>query len=83
MAVRFHHHALERMEERAATKDEVTATIEQGEQFPARFGRTGFRRNFPHGWERRGKSYQTKQVEVYAVREGPDWLVITVLTRFF
>jgi hypothetical protein len=83
MAVRFHPHALERMEERAATKDEVRATIEQGEQFPAKFGRTGFRRNFPHGSERRGKSCQTKQIEVYAVREGPDWLVITVITRFF
>lgn len=83
MAVHFHPHALERMEERAATEDEVTATIEQGEQFPAKLGRTGFRRNFPHRWERRGESYQTKQIEAYAVREGPDWLVITVITRFF
>ena len=28
-------------------------------------------------------SCQTKQVEVYAVQEGADWLVITVITRFF
>jgi len=47
MAVRFHPHALERMIERGATEDEVKAAIELGEQFPARFGRTGFRRNFP------------------------------------
>jgi hypothetical protein len=47
MAVRFHPHARERMGERGATEDEVRATVKQGEQFPAKFGRTGFRRNFP------------------------------------
>ncbi|MFQ6044008.1 MAG: hypothetical protein ACE5PV_24405 [Candidatus Poribacteria bacterium] len=43
MAVRFHPHARECMAERDATEDEVEAAVEQGEQFPARFGRTGFR----------------------------------------
>jgi len=33
--------------------------------------------------EWRGKQCSTKQVEVYAVREGSDWLVITVIARFF
>jgi len=42
MAVRFHAHARERMAERGATEDEVRTTVEQGEQFPAKFGRTGF-----------------------------------------
>ena len=83
MAVRFHPHARERMGERGATEDEVIATVEQGEQFPAKFGRTGFRRNFPFGSEWRSKHYRTKQVEAYAVREGPDWLVITIITRYF
>jgi hypothetical protein len=83
MSVRFHPHALERMEERGATKEEVRATIEQGERFPAKFGRTGFRRNFSFDAEWRGRYYRTKQVEVYAVQEGSDWLVITVITRYF
>ena len=83
MAVRLHPHALERMAERGATEDEVTATVEQGEQFPAGFGRTGFRRNFPLDSEWRGRNYRTKQVEAYAVQEGGDWLVITVITRYF
>lgn len=83
MAVRFHPHARERMAERGATEEEVEATVEQGEQFPARFGRTGFRRNFPFDGEWRGRHYSTKQVEAYAVREGGDWLVITVVTRYF
>jgi hypothetical protein len=83
VTVRFHSHARERMEERNATEDEVRAAVEEGEQFPARFGRTGFRRNFPFTGQWRGKSYKSKQIEVYAIQEGSDWLVLTVITRFF
>ena len=45
--VRIHSHARERMEERGATEEEVIETVRKGERFPAKFGRTGFRRNFP------------------------------------
>ena len=83
MTIKFHPHALERMEERNATEDEVIATIEGGEQFPAKFGRAAFRRNFNFGARWRGRPYKTKQIEVYAVKEDRDWLVITVLTRYF
>ena len=83
MSVRLHSHAIERMEERGATSDEVEKTVTGGEQFPAKFGRTGFRHNFAFQGEWRGKKYNVKQVEVYAVAEGSDWLVITVLTRYF
>ena len=81
--VRLHPHARERMQESGATEEEIQATVAQGEQFPARFGRTGFRRNFQFDQEWRGRHYRTKQVEVYAVQEGADWLVITVITRYF
>ena len=83
MAVQFHPHARERLEERGASEAEVEAAVQTGERIPARFGRTGFRRNFPFGGEWRGSSYATKQVEAYAVPEGDGWLVITVLTRYF
>ncbi len=83
MAIRFHPHSLERMAERGAAQEEVIATIEKGEQFPAKFGRTGFRRNFSFNEKWRGKNYNTKQIEAYAVQEGSDWLVITVITRYF
>lgn len=83
MAVRFHPHAKERMTERGATEDEVEAAVESGEQFPAKFGRTCFRRNFPYDNEWRNKHYRVKQLEIYAVREGNDWLVITIITRYF
>jgi len=71
------------MTERGVTEDEVKAPVEQGEKFPAKFGRTGFRRNFMFEDEWRDRYYRTKQVEAYAVREDSDWLVITVITRYF
>ncbi|MCK4244460.1 MAG: DUF4258 domain-containing protein [Candidatus Omnitrophica bacterium] len=83
MAVRFHPHARERMVERGASEDEVEVAVEEGEEFPARFGRTGFRRNFPFDNKWRGRYYRIKQVEAYAVREDDAWLVITVITRYF
>jgi hypothetical protein len=83
MNIRFHPHALERMEERGATVEEVKEVVEKGEQFPAKFGRVGFRRNFSFDGKWRGKVYSTKQVEAYAISKGQDWLVITVITRYF
>lgn len=81
--VRLHQHAQERLLERGATESEVVATVEQGETFSAKYGRTGFRRNFPFKGLRRGKHYATKQIEAYAVKEHQDWLVITVVVRYF
>ena len=83
MTVRFHPHALERMKERGGSEDEVRSTVEHGERFPAKFGRIGFRRNFRCGREWQGRYYQHKQVEAYATQEGSEWLVITVIIRYF
>jgi len=80
--VRFHPHALERMLERGATEDEVRAAIESGERIVAKYGRSGFRRNYPFDSEWQGKWYANKQLEVYAVEEQ-DWLVITVIVKYF
>ena len=79
----FHPHALERLSERGASKAEVIATVETGESSPAKFGRTMFRRNFPFEGTWRGRKFTNKQVEVYAVQEEGDWLVITVITRYY
>jgi len=81
--VRLHPHAQERLSERGATEEEVRATVLGGEPFPAKFGRTGFRRNFHFDLVWRGRRYAMKQVEVFAVPEGDDWLVITVVTRYY
>jgi len=82
MNVRLHPHARERAEERGATVEEVIATVEGGEQFPAKLGRVGFRRNFVFGGRWRDREYGTKQIETYAVEEA-GWLVITVIVRYF
>jgi hypothetical protein len=82
MNVRLHPHAQERVAERGATEEEVIATVREGETFPAKFGRTGFRRNFVFDGEWLGRRYATKQVEAYAVEED-GWLVITVIVKYF
>ena len=83
MSIRIHPHANERMEERGIKEEEVIKTIEQGERFPVKFGRTGFRHNFTFEGNWRGKKYNTKQVEVYTVQEKEDWVIITVVAKYF
>ena len=83
MEVTLHPHAQERLVERGVSVEEVTAVIMSGEQFPAKFGRVGFRRNFNYDQQWRGKYYATKQVEVFVVQELSRWLVITVIARYF
>jgi hypothetical protein len=73
MAIKLHPHAFERIEERGTTVEEVVATVEGGESFPAKFGRIGFRRNFPFSKEWRGRVFASKQLEVFAVKEEEGW----------
>jgi hypothetical protein len=81
--MRLHPHARERMLERGASEDEVAATIGGGERFAAKFGREGFRRNFRFDGIWRGRRYAMKQVEAFAVFENGDWLVISVIVKYF
>ena len=81
--IRLHPHAEERLTERGATKEEVLATVESGEKFPAKFERTGFRRNFSFGGLWKGRPYKTKQVGAYAVNEDGGWLVLTIIVKYF
>jgi hypothetical protein len=71
------------MIERGATENEVESTIGQGESFPAKYGRMGFRRNFSFESEWMGQIFKIKQIEVFAVKEEQDWLVLTVITKYF
>jgi hypothetical protein len=79
----IHPHAKERSIERGTNEEEIVTTVEYGERFTARFGRFGFRRNFDFAGRWRGRQYATKQVEAIAVQEGSDWIVVTVLVKFF
>jgi len=82
MYIRFHSHALQRLSERGASQEEVIYTIQRGERFPAKLGRTGFRKNFVYNSEWMGRWYYTKQIEALAVEEN-GWLVITVIVKYF
>jgi hypothetical protein len=81
--VELHPHARDRALERGALEEEIIATISAGERFPAKFGRTGFRRNFSFGGTWKGRRYATKQIEAYAIEESGHWLVITVVAKYF
>jgi hypothetical protein len=81
--VRLHPHARLRMQERGALESEVEATLEAGERFPTKFGRDGFRRNFAFGGTWRGRHYDRKQIEAIAIYEDADWLVISVIVKYF
>ncbi|MGH7215394.1 MAG: hypothetical protein ACREIT_11580 [Tepidisphaeraceae bacterium] len=71
MTIRFHAHALARLKERGATKPEVEYAIRHG-------------RRFAYNRKWLGRSYAHKQVEALAVDQGGDqWLVITVIVRFY
>lgn len=83
MQVVLHPHAAARLVERGVSQEEVSATVLGGERVPAKFGRVGFRRHFPYGTLWRGKTYATKQVEVFAVEEPQRWMVVTVVARYF
>jgi hypothetical protein len=69
--------------ERGATEDEVIATVLDGERFPAKYGRTGFRGNLAFDADWNGRHYVTKQIEAYAVSESYGWLVLTIVTKYF
>ncbi len=83
MAIRLHSLAVATLAERGATEQEILTTVVHGETFPAKYGRTGFRRNFEYDDLWRGKHYPMKQIEAYAVHEGNGWLVNSFVTKFF
>ena len=83
MAVFIHPHAKERMEERGVTCEEVLETIGSGSISSARFGRVRYMRTFDYCGFWRGKICQHKQIEVYGADEDSDFIVITVVVKYF
>lgn len=79
----FTNHALERMKERGASREEVIQTIRQDTRSPAKQGRTAFQHTFDYRREWNGTYYDHKEVTAYAVEEGGEWVVITVICRYY
>ncbi len=76
-------HAMLRAEQRGTNETQIVETVRFGEKFPARDGRTGFRRNFTFAGMHNGTYYETIQLMVIAQKMPNGWLVITVITKFF
>jgi hypothetical protein len=43
----------------------------------------GLRRNFQYNGMWHGKFCANKQLEVYATPEGDDWIIVTVIARYY
>ena len=82
-SVNIHPHARIRMTERGATVSEVIGTVEEGEEFPAKYGRIGFRRNFASKTAIRDKHFTFKQIEVFVAKENDKHIVVTVIVKYF
>ncbi len=83
MNIKIHPHAAQRAIERGAIASEIIDTIESGEQFPAKYDRIGFRKNFLFDAAWNQKHYTTKQLEAYCVIENNEYIVLTVLVKYF
>lgn len=80
--INFSQHALDNMDDRGASKEEVELTIRTGESFPAKKGRLSFRKNFSYNDQWKGKFYQVKQVMPIVVKEPGRFVVVTVYVYY-
>jgi len=83
VAIIIHPHALQRMEERGASREEVRRTIEAGRVSQARFGRQRYGMTFSFGNYWRAQLYEHKHIEAYCVVDGEDIIVVTVVVKYF
>ncbi len=83
MSIIFHPHALERMQERGATRQEVRETIQRGRVSEAKFGRFAYAMTFCYAAFWNSRFYDHKEVLAYCALEGRDVIVITVVVRYF
>jgi len=79
----FSKHALEQMRERGASEEDVRRAIGEGEQFPAKHGRMGYRLNLPFNAQWGDKQYASKQVAPIVAIESSDQIVVTVYVFYF
>lgn len=83
MAIIIHPHALQRMEERGATREEVLETIETGRMSPGKFDRRIHEMTCAYGDFWRSQLYEYKHIEVYSIEDGEDVIVVTVVVKYY
>ncbi|MDX2074181.1 MAG: DUF4258 domain-containing protein [Alphaproteobacteria bacterium] len=75
-------HALEAMEERGASVEEVERTVREGDMIPAKIGRMRYMKNLRFDGVWRGRRYTTKQVNAIVARRGSEMRVVTVIVKY-
>jgi hypothetical protein len=60
--IRFSNHAVDQMNDRGTSKEEVRTAIRDGEEILANKGRKAYRKNFPFESYWKGRYYSIKQV---------------------
>lgn len=81
--VRLSGHALQQLEFRGVTSEEILETIRSEQWQPAELGRLECRKNFVYNAEWNGVRYPTKQVRPIFVEEADEILVVTVYVYYF
>ena len=81
--IKISQHARFQMAERGVQESEVIAAIRQGDQEPARAGRTMYRKTFEFRGMWRGRIYRLKQVSVVVASEPDELVVVTVYAFYF
>jgi len=76
-------HALDQLNDRGTSKEEVEKAIREGERVPAKAGRIAFRKNFLFNSSWKGKHYKLKQVMPIVVEKKEQWIVVTVYVFYF
>lgn len=83
MNITLHPHCIERMFERGTTREEIIQTVEEGEQFQAKYNRIGFRHHFEYNKEWNGKSYKTKLLEIIALPAKNELIIVAVIIKYY
>lgn len=81
--IRLSGHALEQLQFRGTSTEEVIDSIRTAPWQPAELGRSECRRDYAYDAVWNNKHYQTKQVRPIFVEEESEIVVITVYTYFY
>ena len=79
----FSQHALDQLQDRGASQEEVRIAVQDGEELPAKKGRKAYRKNFHFGSKWKNKHYEVKQVMPIIVEEDEEIVVVTVYVFYF
>jgi hypothetical protein len=82
MKIRIEPHTVKRANERGASEDEITETLQTGQPIVAKGNRLAKSKVFLFLQKRNGRYYEEKKIEVFYVVENDAMITITVYVFF-